>query len=146
MTSVPFTTTIAVAATDPPAIPAVAPVPTPQPTYTGGISPGRVSISFLCNVPSTQRIGYCHAVFSYENTHAEDRTLRIGAENYGGPGPLLVDIGQREVFNPGVHYGGAYFTWDCSAHSFVRWTLHDGDYTSSVGVGRATRECPPVNR
>jgi hypothetical protein len=62
----------------------------------------------------------------------------VGALNYVSLGPV-VDAGQPDVFDAGQ--GEASFVWPCDKHSFVRWTLHDGPHTSSVGVGAALSSC-----
>lgn len=118
----------------------VSAVQTPPPP----VSDGSVKIVLLCNERTGERHGWCRAVFTYESTFGDERTVRVGPHNYVSPGPVL-DAGQRETFAPGLHIGGASILWDCSGQAAVRWTLRDSaTHVNVVSVVSTALECPAL--
>lgn len=134
-TSAAITSTILAITTAAPGTPAPASEPS-------GLLPIPIELSFLCNVRFQN--GTCRAVFGYDNPSDAFVTIPVGANNFIEPGPP--NRGQREVFKPGFHFGGATFLWNCNIHVQARWTLRSGvQGDASVAIApNASVTCPPV--
>jgi len=114
---------------------------TPSPTSpppAASLSEGRIRLYTRCNEPEPYHTGSCRAHFTYTSTHGGAVSVAVGPLNYVSLAGQI-NAGQPDVFSAGS--GEASFVWPCASQSFVRWTLHDGVYTTSAGMGAAVVAC-----
>jgi hypothetical protein len=113
------------------AVPTSAPPPADE-------SAGVIHLYARCNEREPHHSNVCRAHFTYTSSHAAAVTVPVGPRNYVSLVGQL-NAGQPDVFD--AVSGEASFLWPCDTQSFIRWTLHDGEQTTSAGLGSVVVAC-----